>query len=301
MGHAVFIQNPVSIYADAPGEVYNFPKIYLSRVKETVGDWVVLYESRKGAFGYVGVQKVIGIEPDPVRFDHYYAVIEPGSLMDFEHIVPRETPFGIAYEKSLRGADGRATSGGQNVSAVRLLSDPEFAAIVDAGLAAIAGPDAMPRTDRPGLEEAQTDYSVAPLSGDRRRILASRSYRDQSFERKAKAAYGGRCAISGLSLRNGGGRPEVQAAHIRPVKNNGPDTINNGIALSGTLHWMFDRGLISVAEDMTILVSHNKVDPETARRLIHPGQKLMAPPNLRHHPHPDYLRFHREQVFGRVA
>jgi len=55
--------------------------------------------------------------------------------------------------------------------------------------------------------------------------------------------------MSGLMLRNGGGRPEVQTAHIRPVESRGSDSVRKGLALSGTLHWMFDRGLISVADD----------------------------------------------------
>ncbi|MEO1919427.1 MAG: HNH endonuclease [Paracoccaceae bacterium] len=77
----------------------------------------------------------------------------------------------------------------------------------------------------------------------------SRKYRDPSFARQVKAAYRGRCAISGFELRNGGGRPEVEATHIRPVAKEGPDTVRNGLALSGTLYWMFDRGLISVSEN----------------------------------------------------
>ena len=46
-----------------------------------------------------------------------------------------------------------------------------------------------------------------------------------------------RCAVSGLRLIKGGRRPEVLAAHIMP--DNGPDTVRNGIALSGTVHWLF--------------------------------------------------------------
>ncbi|WP_368855610.1 HNH endonuclease, partial [Klebsiella aerogenes] len=51
------------------------------------------------------------------------------------------------------------------------------------------------------------------------------------------------------------GRAEVAAAHIRPVEANGPDIINNGVALSGTAHWMFDRGLFSLADNLEILIS----------------------------------------------
>ena len=133
--------------------------------------------------------------------------------------------------------------------------------------------------------------------------LVSRPYRDVAFRRKVREAYDYRCAMSGLRLRNGGGRPEVNAAHIRPVERQGSDFVRNGLALSGTLHWMFDRGLISVADDRehTILVSRNKVPREVADRLIVPSGQLVLPEDQRNWPHPDNLRWHRENVFGQVS
>lgn len=131
--------------------------------------------------------------------------------------------------------------------------------------------------------------------------LMRRSYRDVAFRRKVREAYDHRCAISGLELRNGGGRPEVQAAHIRPVEKQGSDSVRNGLALSGTLHWMFDRGLISVAEDRTILVSSNKVSVDVIDRLLLPDRKLRLPRDARNAPHTENLRWHRENVFGQVV
>ena len=55
--------------------------------------------------------------------------------------------------------------------------------------------------------------------------------------------------MTGLKIINGGGRAEVQAAHIRPIAHHGPDSIRNDPALSGTVHWMFDRGLLTVDDD----------------------------------------------------
>ena len=303
MSKAVFIQNPVSIYNDSPGEAYHFPKRYLRVVQETIGDWVVFYESRKngGAFGYVSVQRVLDVVPDPNIPDHFFAILDPSTEWTFEHTVPRAAPDGIAFERSLRGEEGRPISGGASVSAVRRLTDPEFAAIVNFGMQELTGPEAMPRNtadDLHAFNDPPAAFGHAPLASFRPEILTSRKYRDPSFQRQVRKAYGGRCAISGLELRNGGGRPEVEAAHIRPVKDKGPDTVRNGLALSGTLHWMFDRGLISVADDHSILISHNKVPKETASRLITRGQKLLLPENPRHHPHPDYLRYHRENIFG---
>jgi putative restriction endonuclease len=107
--------------------------------------------------------------------------------------------------------------------------------------------------------------------------------------------------MSGLRLRNGGGRPEVNAAHIRPVERQGSDAVRNGLALSGTLHWMFDRGLLSVAEDHTILVSRNKVPTEVSDRLIVASRRLVLPKDQRDWPHPENLKWHRENVFGQIS
>ena len=108
--------------------------------------------------------------------------------------------------------------------------------------------------------------------------------------------------MSGRTLTNGGGRSEVQAAHIRPVKGAGDDTVRNGLALPGTLHWVFDRGLVSVTEDReTILVSRNKVPQDVVARLLAPGGRLLRPRDPRDAPQPAYIRWHRENVFGQVA
>lgn len=303
MANAIFIQNPISIYKDAPGVAYHFPKRYLRAVQECVGDWVIFYEGRKGALGYVSVQKVSSVKPDQQLADHFYAWLDEGTQWQFEQVVPRNNALGIAYETSLRSVDGSAMSGGASVSAVRRISLAEFSEIVMAGLKPKTGPLSLPREEMGesnvlGLAEPQHQFESAPLQDIRSEILSSRPARDASFSRLVKAAYGGRCAMSGLDLRNGGGRSEVQAAHIRPVKCKGPDIVINGIALSGTLHWMFDRGLLGIGENFEILVSENKVSSEIRTRLLSPTGHIQLPENTKYHPHPEYIRFHRENVFG---
>jgi putative restriction endonuclease len=81
---------------------------------------------------------------------------------------------------------------------------------------------------------------------------------------------------TGLRLINGGGGPEVQAAHIQPVASKGPDSVRNGIALSGTARWMFDRALISVGDNYKILVAENHV-PEDALRLLNQNRPIHLP------------------------
>ena len=93
---------------------------------------------------------------------------------------------------------------------------------------------------------------------------------------------------------NGGGRAEVAAAHIRPVESNGPDVVNNGIALSGTAHWMFDRGLIGVPDDLEIMISRHVNDLDGVRGIINRTGRLMGPVAQRDRPHPVFLRWHRD-------
>ena len=297
MTKLVLLHRADSIYEDVPDERYDFPRAYLEAVQEGVGDWVVYYEPVKaGPRGYFAVAKIAQVIPKPGAEGRFLAIMEPRSYLEFDRDVPRLNA-GRPWEAALTDADGLPKSGGAQQLAVRRLPEAEFAAIVQKGL-----PDDLERQEAsrygPGLAEP-----VVPFERPVIERLVSRPYRDVAFRRKVREAYDYRCAMSGLRLRNGGGRPEVNAAHIRPVERQGSDFVRNGLALSGTLHWMFDRGLISVADDRehTILVSRNKVPREVADRLIVPSGQLVLPEDQRNWPHPDNLRWHRENVFGQVS
>lgn len=297
MGKLILLHKAGSIYDDEPDVVYDFPKSYLKAVLEGVGDWVIYYEPVKaGPRGYFAVAKIDRVEPKPGAAGCFLAQIVPGSFLPFDHEVPRLIA-GRPLESALAAEDGSAKSGGAQQLAVRRLPDREFAAIVQLGLPQDLEAQEARRYDPPGQ---QLDDPVAPFERPVIERLLSRPYRDIAFRRKVRLAYDYRCAISGLRLRNGGGRPEVQAAHIRPVERQGSDSVRNGLALSGTLHWMFDRGLISVAEDYTILVSRNKVPSEVVDRLILPQGKLSLPRDARDWPHPENLKWHRENIFGQI-
>lgn len=290
MAKAVCIASSHSAYKDRPGEWYHFPNSYLSRVARTVGDWVIFYEGRAGGSrGYYAVQRVDRIVADPEDASHSYALLDRSTELSFERNVPRTRANGTPYETGL------PASGGNNASAVRLISESDFAAIIAEGLRSDPVPDALPREGAPiGFSDPGSEPFLGP---DREMILTSRAFRDQSFARQVRRAYAGRCAMSGLELRNGGGRPEVEAAHILPVEERGPDTVRNGLALSGTIHWMFDRGLVSVDADNALLIARGSIAAEVAARLFVPDRRLIVPsdPSLR--PHPDYLDWHRQHRF----
>ena len=103
---------------------------------------------------------------------------------------------------------------------------------------------------------------------------------------------------TGLRLINGGGRAEVEAAHICPVEYNGPDIITNGMALSGTAHWMFDRGLVSLSNNFEILISRQTNDANAVRAMINDTGRLIAPPpKLSERPRHEFITWHRENCF----
>ena len=294
---AVFQQSSHSDYLDRPGEVYHFPnRNYLSVAARTVGDWVLFYEGRRGdARGYYAVQRVERITADPTDPAMSFAIMDRGSLLEFPNAVPRSRPDGSRWESGL------AVMGGNNTSAVREISDADFAAIVDEGLRESQDPDSLPRqavpspAEPPGFNDAPAPF-LGPVT-DRARMLTSRAVRDAAFARSVKRAYHGRCAISGLALRNGGGRAEVDAAHIRAVEDGGPDTVRNGLSLSGTVHWMFDRGLIAVDDDHSILIARDSIAGEVVDRLVVPDRRLILPARPGDAPHPAFLRWHREHRF----
>lgn len=63
MPHCVFMHKADSIYDDIPAERYQFPRPYLSRAQQCVGDWIVYLEPTKecGSRGYFAVAQVEAI------------------------------------------------------------------------------------------------------------------------------------------------------------------------------------------------------------------------------------------------
>ncbi|GAB5470083.1 MAG: HNH endonuclease [Rhodospirillales bacterium] len=296
MGFGVFIHRSDSIYDDVPSRHYQFPKQYLSRVEACVGDWILYYEpvKAKATKGYFAVAKVGSVAPDPTAPGLYRASIEPGSYLDFGHPVPFRGPKGLA-ERGLLNEAGRLT--GRSQAAVRPISEADFDRIVEQGL--FRQTAILPRDSEPaaGFEEAQPLFQYEETARPRTERLASRALRDRNFRRVVLSAYDERCALTGLKLINGGGRAEVQAAHIRPVDKGGPDIVSNGIALSGTAHWMFDRGLVGLSDDLDILVSRQVNDPATVQAMMNQDGRLRCPDRQRDRPHPAFLAWHRENCF----
>lgn len=299
MAKGVFLYREDSIDEDRPWEVYQFPASYHSRAEQVIGDWVIFMEPVKaGRKGYHAVAKVDRITLYPRNSDMFLAIIDPTSYLDFDHNVPFQTG-GNYPERSVLNEGGRAS--GRAQAAVRTIPSEDFNRIVGLGIDTrdefLPRSDAAIASDSMGEGEEQAPYE---FEQDRVQVLTRRTIRDRIFRTRVLKAYDRRCAFTGFQFINGGGRAEVEAAHIKSVKAKGPDVVQNGLALSGTVHWMFDRGLLAVADNFEILLSNHINDVDGVRKILRPSGLAKFPEKSHEWPDPRFLRWHRERCFKGV-
>ena len=181
-----------------------------------------------GRQGYVAVARVTSIKIDPTDDRSSYAYVS--DFLSFDALVPFRTDTGYFEARLNAVKDGSRVGAELRGNSIRTISDHEFSVIVLAGLAKTLGPANAERSE---VGELQPDGSVralirAPRGEQERRIvpmLVHRPFRDAAFRTSVVEAYEGTCAVTGLRIVNGGGKVEVQAAHIWPVADGGPDIV----------------------------------------------------------------------------
>jgi putative restriction endonuclease len=300
---AIFDTKTNSGYDDDILRRYHFPNRYLAEAMRALGDWIIYREPRRGGGreGYVAVARVTSIAPDPSKAGFSYAFV--ADFLPFDRVVPLRCVAGF-YETTLNNLANPSRIGAAlQGRSLRIITDQEFGAITRAGLQDTLDPTNAVRLelDAQHADGAALTLVSAPPEEQERRIaemLVNKKIRDAAFRRAVIDAYDGRCAFTGLRIINGGGKVEAQAAHIVSVAAGGPDVVQNGIALSATVHWLFDRHLVSVSEDYGVLVSHNKVPAELRSLFARQLDRVQLPIDPKLRPHPTYLARHREAFAG---
>ena len=235
-----FASDRSSAYDDTTRQ-YEFPSRYLPQFDALLeGEAVVavLYEPRgdagTGRMSFIGWGLIdeaphrAGTDDGSGRWTVTYA---RGPHL-FDRPVPREVggePVEGWLAKLARGRPRNVAVVGR---AVRPVEPEDLQLILSLGV-----PDRAPEIDT---------RDRGATSRDRLRHSIDVLQRDSAFRTSVLAAYDHRCAVSGFGDPKRQGL--VDAAHIRPAgtPHEGPDDVTNGIALSPTLHRMFDRGLISL-------------------------------------------------------
>jgi len=278
-------------YKDVPGVRYHYPKRnYHQQVQRLVGALVLFYEPRRGGASaaalhggrsaFTGFAFIDSVRDDPDDSTHAYA--------EFRYSLDFNTPVPLRLT---------SLSGPALQSAVMAISSAEAERIVGLGLA--LAPNSTGGIPRNGLSDVDDliDIAKRPLV----EVVRNGRVRDASFRYQVvERVYAGRCALTGIRMTNGHGRAEADAAHIRPVANDGPDIVRNGIALTKSVHWAFDRGFVSLSDDGQILAVERGID-RSIRGLLQADGRALLPAKLDERPHPAFLKWHRDHVFKGAA
>ena len=141
------------------------------------------------------------------------------------------------------------------------------------------------------------DEGIGIMRTGYNRVVETTARVGQSFFRSAVlSAYNERCCITGLAI------PALLiASHIIPWSDNPAHRLNprNGLALSALHDKAFDTGIITIQEDLTILVSSNYQWTEniffTSSIADYNGKAIYRPDKFA--PDPEFLAYHRDHIF----
>jgi hypothetical protein len=127
----------------------------------------------------------------------------------------------------------------------------------------------------------------------------SRQKREAAFRDIVLSNYAFTCSVTGQRFVHGP-HIEAEAAHIIGKEYRGTDDPRNGLALSRTAHWAFDRGIFTISDHYEVIIHPEARD---ANYRLFPiidaeGKSILLPKESFYRPHPEALRWHREERFG---
>lgn len=299
-----------SSYADSP-DSYEFPPKYLHHFDPlATGESMVaiIYEPRgdrgDGRLAYVG-WTLLRDPPTPSgrrnrQGQTLYRVRYADRYREFDRIVPREA-IGTPVETWLRALErGRPRNVATVGRAVRPLLAEDLRLIMTLGF-----PNGV---ERPDIEWA-ADHQVAEsiTAEERARRLVTAISREARFRDEVLDAYEHRCSLSGLAVSPSPSHAYglLDAAHIRPVGSMGADHITNGLALTPTLHRLFDKGLFTLAYRGSSL--EVRTSPRLSTEMIRGnegfelrlvgGIAAALPHDTSSRPSKEALEYHHDEVF----
>ncbi|WP_316739877.1 HNH endonuclease [Pedobacter aquatilis] len=123
--------------------------------------------------------------------------------------------------------------------------------------------------------------------------------RNGLFKKLVPKVYANQCSFTGMQLSSTFGHSFVDACHIVPFSLTHNDKVTNGIALCPNLHRAFDRGLVSISNEYSIMVSTHLIENDKHTYALGnlAGRKILLPNKQIHFPEMAALAWHRENVF----
>ena len=125
--------------------------------------------------------------------------------------------------------------------------------------------------------------------GDSELETIEREIREDGFREGIYEIYSG-CAICGRLFESPEGDYDLEAVHILPKAQDGPDILQNGLGLCPQHHWAFDHGWFEIGAHYEIhvrdypgLKGYNELEQ-------YDGEYLQVPSEKELQPHPRYIR-----------
>ncbi len=315
---AVVLETHVtSTYSDTLGS-YEFPRRYLRYFEGATVErplLAVIYEPRgednSGKMAYVGWTWVTN-QPVPTgtktrNGEDLFVALYDGGIRWFPVDARREVngePLESWLRARPRGRERNVATFGRAVRAISMSDIFRVFSAAGQDIGALKTADL--EIDYP--ERAEHESPIL-LVAERARQLVTVLERDAGFRRDVLSAYGHRCAVSGFEVGDDStyrARRILEAAHIRPVSDQGPDHVTNGIALTPTLHRFFDEGLFTF--EHTARGLETRVSPRLDRRMIESpdgrfrlaiedGLLARLPGAIVMRPDPAQIRYHAQRIF----
>lgn len=152
-----------------------------------------------------------------------------------------------------------------------------------------------------GIEPVSSDSVLIDenidYTGSNKTVLTTTRIGQNFFRRAVLSAYQYRCCITGLTA------PKLLvASHIVPWRDDAANRLNpkNGLCLSVLHDKAFDVGIISITENMTVMVSRKQVSKVDqffdSSLLAYDGKPIALPEKFA--PHSEFLAYHRQHIFS---
>jgi putative restriction endonuclease len=162
-------------------------------------------------------------------------------------------------------------------------------------------------TNQPPITQKELEHAAAALHATvitpfeltkairRADTVHQRIIRDVAFATIVRAEYKYTCCISGIKIATPAAFYEVEASHVVPVADGGTDDPRNGIALSRSLHWAFDRGLFGIMPDRRVYIPQQVRSQENRFLNALAGRRIKEATNPQYRVHDDALAWHLER------
>jgi predicted restriction endonuclease len=146
------------------------------------------------------------------------------------------------------------------------------------------------------LVEADDSTNIEDFTGATRKALVEQRIKQNFFRRAVLSSYHERCCMSGVTETR-----LLVASHIVPWSKDKANRLNpsNGLCLSAIHDKAFDNGLITLSDDLRIILSRalRRRDEDFIKTVFLPIENRKIEMPERFAPGPEFLSYHRKHLF----